>query len=385
MQINKINGGETVTLFNRKGSNPKNMKLKNLLSILVFVLCTQMLQAQNVLPLKFDQERKDLGRVKEQAGLVEVSFSFRNVTDTVVQIERLQMDCGCTTTAYTGDPLEPGELGYVQIMYDPTNRPGAFSRITQVFLKGMEAPINLVIEGIVVMPIINPTREFPHTVGNLRFRTKYVNLGNFTTNDTISYIVDIYNASTETVHFLAVETEANFLKFSFLADTILGSSHTEMEVKYFGTNRNDIGYFTDTVNILTSDEMMPRKPLIITSTIEDYFPPMTREELDRAPSMGITETLLDFGNADKGKVVTKTFKFSNSGASDLVIRKVISNCECVTFTLAKDSFSPGENGEIAIHFDTNKRVGTEYKNLTFFTNDPRYPARQLMVKINIRD
>lgn len=361
------------------------MKLKNLLSFLVFVFCSQLLQAQNVLPIKFDQERKDLGRVKEQAGLVEVSFSFTNVTDSVVQIDKLEMDCGCTTTAYTGDPLEPGELGYIQIMYDPTNRPGAFSRITQVFLKGLEAPINLIIEGTVVMPIINPMREFPHVAGNLRFRTKYVNMGNFTTNDTISYIVDIYNASEETVHLLAVETEAEFLKFSFLADTILGSSHTEMEVLYFGTNRNDVGYFIDSVNILTSDEQMPKKPLIITSTVEDYFPPMTREELNRAPSMGITETLLDFGNVDKGEVATKSFKFRNSGASDLVIRKIISNCDCVTFTLAKDSYAPGEEGEVAIHFDTTTRTGTEYKNLTFFTNDPRYPARQLMVKINIRD
>ncbi len=361
------------------------MKLKNLSLLIALLLFAQMLHAQNVLPLRFDQDRKDLGRVKEQAGLVEVSFSFTNVTDSLVQIDKLEMDCGCTTTAYSGDPLAPGEMGFVQIMYNPTNRPGSFSRVTQVFVKGMEAPINLIIEGIVIMPIINPMREFPHVAGNFRFRTKFINMGNFTTNDTISYIVDLYNASEETVHLLAVETAANFLKFSFLADTILASSHTEMEVLYFGTNRKDIGYFTDTINILTSDEMMPKKPLIITSTVEDYFPPMTREELDSAPSMGITETLLDFGTVDKGKVETKAFKFRNSGASDLVIRKIISNCDCVTFTLSKDNYAPGEEGEISIHFDTRTRTGTEYKNITFFTNDPRYPARQLMVKINIRN
>ena len=68
-----------------------------------------------------------------------------------------------------------------------------------------------------------------------------------------------------------------------------------------------------------------------------------------------------------------------------MIRKIISNCDCVTYSLEKNTFTPGEEGEVVIHFDTKTRMGTEYKNLTFFTNDPRYPARQLMVKINIRD
>ena len=81
----------------------------------------------------------------------------------------------------------------------------------------------------------------------------------------------------------------------------------------------------------------------------------------------------DFGEILEGESVTYTFKFENTGKSDLVISNVSPDCGCTTAkNWSKKPYRPGERGEITVTFESEGRPGQANKNITVITN--AYPS-----------
>ena len=55
------------------------------------------------------------------------------------------------------------------------------------------------------------------------------------------------------------------------------------------------------------------------------------------------------------------FTFKNAGAEPVKIRRVVTSCGCTTATLAKNTFAPGEAGEIVVKFTFGSRRGPHRK------------------------
>ena len=55
------------------------------------------------------------------------------------------------------------------------------------------------------------------------------------------------------------------------------------------------------------------------------------------------------------------FAFKNTGAAQVKIRRVVTSCGCTTATLAKNTFAPGETGEIVVKFTFGSRRGPHRK------------------------
>lgn len=58
-------------------------------------------------------------------------FKFKNEGTAPLVLSNVQTSCGCTTPAYTKDPVLPGKSGEIKVHYD-TNRVGAFSKTITV-------------------------------------------------------------------------------------------------------------------------------------------------------------------------------------------------------------------------------------------------------------
>jgi hypothetical protein len=335
-------------------------------------------------PIKLLTQEVNVGRIYEENGPVSAEFKLINTSLTPVQVDSLALDCGCTSSDFQSLSLAPNDTLSIHIQYDPYNRKGTFRRLSLLFLSDVEDPIYLQMSGFVVGVMQNPEKDYPYQSGNLRFRTKFFNMGNFTVNDTIRFQTDIYNQSEETIHLVGLASTLDFISLTFGADTIKAGGRTELEVQYAGPVRNDIGFFTDSLYLLTSDPLEAQKLLIVTSSLQDYFPPMTEAELARSPSFQMELTPpIDLGSIKKEEIATKELIFTNSGVSNLVIRKLLSNCPCLQISTDKQVYEPGESGKLFLIYDTSESSGTEYKALTLFTNDPRYPVRQYLVKIQI--
>ena len=65
-----------------------------------------------------------------------------------------------------------------------------------------------------------------------------------------------------------------------------------------------------------------------------------------------------------------SFEFTNTGKSDLIIRKTKASCGCTASNPEKTLLKPGETSNINISFNSTGRTGSQHKNVTVITNDP---------------
>ncbi|MDR2805759.1 MAG: DUF1573 domain-containing protein [Dysgonamonadaceae bacterium] len=76
------------------------------------------------------------------------SFEFTNNSTAPVLIQNVRSSCGCTASAWTKEPVEPGKKGYVQATYNAAAA-GAFSKTLTVTYSGSDKPIVLYVKGTV--------------------------------------------------------------------------------------------------------------------------------------------------------------------------------------------------------------------------------------------
>lgn len=74
-----------------------------------------------------------------------------------------------------------------------------------------------------------------------------------------------------------------------------------------------------------------------------------------------------------GHLETK-FAFRNAGKEPVTVRKVRTSCGCTSAKLVKDTYAPGESGEISVRFTFGDRKGPNRKIITVITDDKPDPT-----------
>ena len=92
----------------------------------------------------------------------------------------------------------------------------------------------------------------------------------------------------------------------------------------------------DRVDIHLDDKFEATNRLTVSATIEENFGALTAEQKATAPKIGFNENTFDFSEIEQGKKVEYTFTISNSGKTDLIIRKVSASCGCTAVTPEAD-------------------------------------------------
>jgi hypothetical protein len=91
-------------------------------------------------------------------------------------------------------------------------------------------------------------------------------------------------------------------------------------------------------------------------------------DMKKLPVMEFTELVHDFGTVIEGETVIYSFKFRNTGNTDLVISNVSASCGCTASKYTKEAVPPGEEGIVSVTFDTRRRRGFQNKTLTVAAN-----------------
>ncbi|MDP1622273.1 MAG: DUF1573 domain-containing protein [Bacteroidales bacterium] len=86
------------------------------------------------------------------------------------------------------------------------------------------------------------------------------------------------------------------------------------------------------------------------------------------PIITFEESEHDFGRIIEGETVSFSFKFSNTGKSDLIIAEVTSSCGCTVPSYPKTPIRPGETGVVKIAFNSNGRRGFQSKDVVVVSN-----------------
>ena len=144
--------------------------MKKLLLFAIAMVMAFTVSAQEQQIIEIAEKTHDFGTIKEEDGRVTHVFTFKNVTDGPLTIKNVRASCGCTTPAWSREPIAPGAEAQITVTYNASGRPGAFHKsvtvtlsngtedFTQVlFIKGKVTPKQVapVTEETTAAPVVN--------------------------------------------------------------------------------------------------------------------------------------------------------------------------------------------------------------------------------------
>ena len=86
------------------------------------------------------------------------------------------------------------------------------------------------------------------------------------------------------------------------------------------------------------------------------------------PVMEFEQTRHDFGMMVQGEKLSYTFKFKNTGGSDLIISDASSTCGCTIPDFSKAPVKSGDEGKVEVIFNSAGKTGTVSKTVRLLTN-----------------
>ena len=86
------------------------------------------------------------------------------------------------------------------------------------------------------------------------------------------------------------------------------------------------------------------------------------------PTMVFEELSHNFGKITQGEKVSHSFKFKNTGGSDLIIASAQGSCGCTVPHYPKEPIGPGQEAAVDVVFDSDGKEGTIKKTVTIVTN-----------------
>ncbi len=343
------------------------------------------LQAQQVRAITFREDVFDFGNVAEQGGPVTHEFVFTNNSGRPVKILSVQASCGCTTPGWSKEVVAPSKTGFVQASFNPQGRPGYFNKTLTVTTDYDTNPIVLQIRGEVESTGKVSETEYQVANGNWKLRTQVFNMGKVLIKDEPTLReFPFVNGGEKPVSFGGKIVAPAYIKVDVQPATVAPGQKGSVRISYDGELKNKYGFQSDNIEITTDDEANPVKTFSVYATLEDYFPPLSVDELSKAPRLSIGNTV-DFGRVKSTGQSTREIQFTNVGKNDLSIKSLQGNCTCVAVGASKYSLKPGETGTLRLTFDPGERTGTLTKAVTIYSNDPQAPVQRVTLSAYVEN
>ncbi|MCQ2285530.1 MAG: DUF1573 domain-containing protein [Bacteroidales bacterium] len=116
-------------------------------------------------------------------------------------------------------------------------------------------------------------------------------------------------------------------------------------------------------------------------TVSDIHNPaspegISEEEKANMPVLTFETTTHDFGKVMQGERLSYSFKFKNTGKSNLIISNTTASCGCTTSVPPKEPIRPGETGEIKVTFDSKRKKGNVVNSVSVAANT--YPVNTVI-------
>lgn len=351
--------------------------MKKLLLVVV-VAFPALAFSQQADPVLFKERMFDFGEIRETGGPAEHDFVFTNNSGRPLKIISVQASCGCTTPGWTKEAVAPGKNGFVKASFDPKGRPGYFNKSLTVTTDYDGVPVVLQIKGQVITGKESDPKDWPAAKGALRLRVNSFNLGQvFINKEPKAKEFAVFNASDKPITFGKV-TGPGYVKVETPA--VLNPKETGViRILFDVKQKKQYGFVSENVELETDDPELPVKPFSVYATLEEFFPALSGEELDKAPVLKPNLVELDFGRLSQGTDANRELTLKNEGKKDLIIRAIQTNCTCLSAEPDQMTLRPGAEGKLSITLKTQGRAGTQQKAITIYSTDPRNPVQRITV------
>jgi hypothetical protein len=350
---------------------------------IAFCLMVGHALAQQADPLLFQNKTHDFGNIQEREGAVQHTFNFVNNAGRTFRILSVLPSCGCTTSGWSDQPVAPGKSGFVKAAFDPTGRPGYFSKTLTVTTDLGPQPVVLTLKGN-VMTGPPPANQFSVAKGTLRFRASSFNMGTVYINQAPAVKeFEVVNEGPDAVQFLSVEAPA-FASLT-LPKSLAAQERGVIRIQYDAKGKNQYGFTLDQVVIVTDQEMEPRLSFSLFATVQEFFPTLSGEELLRAPKLKIEPVELSAGSLRLREEKELTVRLRNVGKKELAIRSMQPNCGCLSVQAENLVIKPNAETIATVRITGEGRIGTQTKAITVYSTDPAQPVQRILLTVVIQD
>lgn len=327
------------------------------------------------------ERQHDFSVLMEENGKVTCQMRVVNTGNEPLLIVKAQAGCGCTAINYTEEPVQPGDTTAIGITYNPSGRPGQFTKQVLIFTNTTPKRTVLEITGNVIPTAATLDKQYPLRAGDLRISQQSIPMGELVRGKNKTEYLSAYNASTDTL-IVSVLGGNDHLKPAVVPDTLPPAKVTALTVHYISGKAPQWGLNTDTLTLSCaplhrpSTAMTGTANVYVMAQIIESFDNLTDKQRQDAPVVGVDcGDRLDFETMSASTTATRSFTISNKGKDNLIIRRLWApEGEGVSIKTDKQIIKRGKKATVHVTVDTASQQGNMLNvPLTLMTNDPETP------------
>ncbi len=345
--------------------------MKSIVISILFAFSALALTAQDNTPVpQFEKAVHNFGEILETKGAVTAEFKLKNTGNAPLIINRVATSCGCTASNWTKEPIPPEGEGVVSITYNPRGRPGAINQRVTVFTNAPGAGIVLSLRGQVLPRPKTKEEIFRRRIGDLGLTNSHASMGVVYVNQQKADTLRMYNFGKEKIEVTFDRVPKN-ITVTANPSVLAPEQEGQIIVSFDSKGIDDWGYIVNRIYVMVNNERIRGNMINISARIEEDFSKLSEKELEKAAKIEFAEIRKDFGDVKEGDVIEHEFVFTNTGKSDLIIRKIKASCGCTTVAPKLTVIKPGEQSSLKASFRTRGFSGRQSKTITVITNDPK--------------
>jgi hypothetical protein len=355
------------------------MQVKRIFILAAALTLGPLLYSQDNGPsIHFETEQFNLGKINEADGRQLHDFIFTNTGQEPLVVINAVPARGLAIVEWTRSPVLPGASGVITAEFNPVNMTGLFNRSITVHTNGNPSSRVIRLLGEVIPREKTPQELFPQEIGLLRLRSNHISFGQVFAGTRKEQSLEVINISGESLDVsFAGMPEA--LIVSAVPATLAPGGKGVINAVFNGELVDEWGTVRKNFRVLVNGLSPQGNIIYISANIQEDYSKLSKEELDNAPVISFENRVFDFGQLNQGASVEHEFVFTNTGKSDLLIRRVISGCGCTAVEPSLTVIKPGGSSGVKAVFNSRGFRGRQNKGITVISNDPGNPAVVLRV------
>ena len=335
--------------------------------------------------ITFDEKRHDFGAIEEVDGNVTHDFTFTNTGNEPLIISNVRTSCGCTAPEYSQEPIAPDSTGIVRITFNPTGRPGKFSKSIYVHTNTNPERTILRIMGEVVRTIKRLDTQYAYRIGDLALKSLHFPLKKIVKGRITTDSIEVANVGRESL-MPQIENLPAHITAEFIPAILDRGQSGILKITYNPDAIDDWGYRRDEFNIekgsvgITPDTEAQYNTITISGVLQEDFDSYTDEQREKAPILVVGSREANFKVIKGTQKVQRQLYVVNAGFTPLEIHKVRCENSAIKAHVKKSKIKPGQSTLLVIEVDPMRaRSNTLTNEIYLVSNDPSNSSQAVRI------
>lgn len=311
------------------------------------------------------------------------TFELKNMSGRHLFVTDVKPDCGCTKVEYPQKSIGNGETFFVKMTYD-ARMLGHFCKQAAVYLHGLQDPLWLTMEGVVVEEWTDYSKMYPYTFGNILADVDNAEFDDVKQGDHPEVVVNIINNGEQTVIPNMLHLPPYLSAFTIPEKLKPGKSGkltltlNSQRLNNFGLTQTTI-YLAEQLSDKVSNETEFPVSVVLLPNVTLY----EGKNKQYAPRLEYSTDSLTLGKIGKKIVKKGVITLINKGRMALKISSLQMFTKGMKVTLNKRELQPGDAAKLQVSIDRDEVLKARQRpRVLMITNDPDQP--KMVFKVGVK-